>query len=68
MYLQTKKDALESQYIYTAKNGNCMDTYYQGYVGTTGYANVQPYSVPQLKAAINLGPVSVTVEADKSAW
>jgi len=45
-----------------------MDTYYQGYVGTTGYANVQPYSVPQLKAAINLGPVSVTVEADKSAW
>lgn len=55
--------ALGSAYPYTAKDGVCKNV--AGVVSTTGVTNVAASSVPALKAAIEKGPTSVTVEADK---
>ena len=60
--------ALESAYPYTARNGVCKSGSIAGVVKTTGIANVQAQSVPALKAAIEKGPTSVTVEADTSVF
>lgn len=40
----------------------------QGKVRVTTYNNVPARSVAQLKAAINAGPTSVTIEADQSVF
>jgi len=58
--------ALEGDYPYTAKDGVCQTV--AGTVKTTAVNNVQARSIPALKAAIEKGPVSVTVEADKAAF
>jgi hypothetical protein len=59
---------LDSDYIYTAIDGNCHDDQYQGKVSVTNINGVISNSVEQLKAAIALGPVSVTVQADSDSF
>jgi len=70
MYSQTAPLQTETSYPYTARQGTCRYSQSQGVVGATGYHNVpsSSYDPAQLKAAINKKPVSVAIEADKSAF
>ena len=67
-YSKSHPLALESAYTYTARDGTCRDRSVAGVVSATRNNNVQAQSVSALKAAIEKGPVSVTVEADRSAF
>jgi len=58
--------ALGSDYPYTATDGTCHTA--PGTVKTQSYTQVGALSISNLKAAIEKGPVSVTVEADKPAF
>jgi cathepsin L len=60
--------ALENDYKYTARDGACKDSRYTGHVSATGISRVTAKSGSALKSAIEKGPVSVTVEADRSAF
>lgn len=55
---------LTSDYAYTGQAGTCAQTASKGKVLVTDYALVTPNDVDQLKAAIAVGPTSVTIEAD----
>jgi len=61
----------ESDYKYTASKGMCKSSKC-GKKGLsadiTGYSDVAPENEKQLKAAVALGPVSVAIEADKTAF
>jgi len=63
---------LESAYAYvsgtTQVNEQCNYESSKTKVKVTGYKQVQPESVSQLKAAIDNGVVSVTIEADQSVF
>merc|ERR1712124_19955 len=62
--------ATESSYPYTAKDGTCKTSGLTTAIpagGVTGYKNVDQ-STDALKSAINLGPVSVAIEADQIAF
>jgi len=67
-YSKTHPIALENSYRYTARDGTCRDSSVAGVVSATSNNNVAAKSIPALKAAIEKGPVSVTVEADRSAF
>jgi C1A family cysteine protease len=59
----------EEDYPYKAKDGRCDKTKEGHKVATiTGFKDVTPRSDSQLAAAITLGPVSVAIEADQSAF
>merc|ERR1712166_356949 len=60
--------ALEGDYAYTAKDGSCQDSSIAGVASAEGVTNVRPFFASALLAAIELGPVSVTVEADTRAF
>jgi len=57
----------ETDYTYTARDGTCK---YKQTTSTNvlSYKNVPANSVTQLKAAIAQAPVSVTIEADRTAF
>lgn len=55
---------LESAYPYKGVDGTCTAEPTLGKVDVKSYATVRSYSEDQLKAAIAIGPVSVTIEAD----
>jgi C1A family cysteine protease len=59
---------LENDYSYTGKNGTCMETSYTGQFESTGYKTVTANSQSALMSAIELNPVSIAIEADKSAF
>ena len=63
---------LENDYDYTSgttqATGSCMFNKQEATTHITDYENVTPNSVSQLKAAINKGVVSVTIEADKMVF
>jgi cathepsin L len=67
-YLKTHGQELTSDYPYTARDGTCQFTAAKGKVDVKSIASVTPKSVAQLKAAIAKGPVSVTVEADRTVF
>lgn len=71
-YLESNPHATESHYPYTSgtgQTGSCSVAQAAGgRVTVTGYTNVPSRSVSQLKAAIDKGVVSVTIEADKSVF
>lgn len=67
-YLKTHGQELTSDYPYTARDGTCKFTAAKGKVDVKNIASVTPKSVAQLKAAIDKGPVSVTVEADTTVF
>jgi C1A family cysteine protease len=67
-YSESHPLTLENSYAYTARDGTCRDSSIKSGVATKTINNVPAKSVSSLKAAINNGPVSVTVEADRAAF
>lgn len=65
-YVQAHSQEYESEYPYTARNGQCKAK--TGHVSVTGIKTVAAGSSAALKAAIAVSPVSVTVEADRSVF
>merc|ERR1712216_588409 len=63
---ETQNIATESSYPYTATDGTCKTSFTTAIPsgGITGYKNVDQ-STDALKSAINVGPVSVAIEADQ---
>jgi len=59
---------LETAYPYKGVDGRCASSKTKAKTFVKSYNNVKSYSAAQLKAAIAQGPVSVTIEADKSAF
>ena len=59
---------LESAYPYTAQNGNCHYDKSQGVVQAKQVFHVPTNDNAQLKAAVALGPVSIAIEADQTAF
>ena len=62
--------ASESSYPYTATDGSCKSSGFTTAIpqgGVTGYKSVDQ-STDALKSAINVGPVSVAIEADQIAF
>lgn len=57
-----------SDYKYTGVSGTCQEDSSEGKVLVTDYTLVKEKSIDQLKAAIAQGPVSVTIEADKTVF
>merc|ERR1719198_1210391 len=68
-YEKTTTVATESSYPYTARDGSCKSSYTTAIPagGVTGYKSVGQ-STDSLKSALNLGPVSVAIEADQMAF
>jgi len=59
----------ESDYPYTAQNGNCNSAKEGTHVATiSSYKDVSPSNADQMKAAVSLGPVSIAIEADQPAF
>ena len=68
-YYKSHYAVLESNYTYTARNGTCKySNMSKTSVKTTGYANVTAKSVSQMKSALSSRPLSVSIEADTSAF
>ena len=67
-YVQQNVQTLEQNYTYTARDGTCRATQMVSAVGVTKVNSVQSRSAAALKAAIAVGPTSVTVEADRSVF
>jgi cathepsin L len=67
-YVAQNGQTLESNYTYTAKDGACRASSYSAAVHVTKVNTVQARSAASLKAAIAVGPVSVTVEADRAVF
>merc|ERR1712007_96818 len=65
----TTNVATESSYPYTARDGSCKSSYTTAIPrgGVTGYKSVGQ-STADLKSALNVGPVSVAIEADQFAF
>lgn len=59
---------LESAYPYKGVDGTCKASKTKAKTFVKSYNNVKAYSADQLKAAIAQGPVSVTIEADRSVF
>jgi len=59
---------LEAKYPYTAKKGSCHYEKSEGMGKIRGYKDVRAHDGDQLRAAVEKGPVSIAVEADKSIF
>jgi len=57
----------ESQYPYTAEDGTC-NTDVTAVATITGFTDVQSGSEAELMKAVNVGPVSVVIEADQACF
>jgi len=58
----------ESQYAYTAMNGNCANPLPPSVATISSYQDVNPQSDDALGQAITIGPVSVAIEADQQSF
>jgi len=58
----------ESDYPYTAQNGQCKYNRAKGVVQAKQVFQVPANNNAQLKAAVNKGPVSISIEADQTAF
>jgi len=63
-YAEKHGQELESAYPYTARDGSCKAQSSKGIVDVTKVTSVPRESVSQLKAAVAIAPVSVSIEAD----
>lgn len=70
--MKTKAQTLEADYPYTSghgQTGTCnKEKESKGVVKVTGWSQVKKDSVSQLKAALDQGVVTVTIEADQSVF
>jgi C1A family cysteine protease len=65
--IQQKGITDEASYPYTAKDGTCQKN--KPVASTiTDFKNVPPHNEAELLKAVNLGPVSIAVEADRSVF
>merc|ERR1712205_243964 len=66
--------ATEQSYAYTARDGTCKSSFATGIPkgGVTGYKSVgslfSKATVASLESAIDLGPVSIAIEADQASF
>jgi len=67
-YAESNKMEEESAYPYTAMDGSCAFDVNKGEVLVAGFEDVASQDESQLLAAVNLGPVSVAIEADTSVF
>ena len=67
-YVQKAGQTLESNYVYTARDGTCRASQYTSVAGVTAVNSVRTRSQSALLAAIAAGPTSVTVEADTAVF
>jgi len=72
-FLYTMREPLETEadYPYIGKTHGLFGCQYdktKGVVKAETYSDVRHNSAPQLKAALNKGPVSIAIEADKAAF
>jgi len=58
----------ESAYPYTAQDGTCVENSSKLVANIGGYTDVTSGDENALKAAVNIGPVSVAIEADQSCF
>jgi hypothetical protein len=65
-YVKDHGIGTEASYPYTGKGGSCET--FTAVVKNTGYTDVAANSPSQLEAAVQLGPVSVAIEADKMVF
>jgi len=63
-YSKSHPLALENDYKYTAKDGSCRASSFAGKVSAQSNVSVAAGTSASLQAAIEKGPVSVTIEAD----
>jgi len=64
-YAESTPLETESAYPYAAVDQSCSADPSQGVVSVTGFADVPAQNNAQLRAALNVGPVSVAIEADQ---
>jgi len=67
-YVASYGQTLEQDYKYTGKDGRCNERHVKKIVKTTKLHQVKGYSSSALISAIAAGPVSVTVDANESAF
>jgi cathepsin L len=67
-YIEKNPLELESDYAYTARGGTCKYSSTLGKGLVKSFVDVQAGSPDQLKAALNISPVAVAIEADQSAF
>lgn len=68
-YLETNAACTEDSYPYVAQEGTCQNCTAAFPAGTvTGFKDVTPKDENALMEAVALGPVSVAIEADQSAF
>jgi len=67
-YIEKNGIAAEAGYPYLGKTDPCDKAKDVAVVTVTGYTDVPPKSTSALKAAVTKAPVSVAIEADKSAF
>jgi len=68
MYAETHPLETETDYPYVAKTGTCAYDKSKGAVSVSSFKQVGQFSSANLLAAINEGPVSVAIEADKDVF
>jgi C1A family cysteine protease len=68
VWFKKNMSELETDYTYTGKDGSCMESSYTGQFESTGYKNVSAENMDALMSAIEQQPVSIAIEADKSAF
>ena len=66
-YVQLHGLCAESDYPYTGKKGPCQKCTPQPYTNLSGYQDVEP-NEKALGVALEMGPVSVAIEADQSGF
>jgi C1A family cysteine protease len=66
-YIESNPLALESAYPYKGVAGSCQSSV-EGVGKVSDFTDVQPNSVDQLKAALNISPVSIAIEADQMSF
>jgi len=67
-YLKANKLETESDYGYAGVGGACKYNAAKGVTNDRSYTDVTVNNQAQLEAAVNHGPVSVAIEADKAVF
>jgi len=67
-YIIKKGITTEDKYPYTARDGSCKNPLPAAAAKITGFKDVPAQNEAELMKALQLGPVSVAVEADKSVF
>jgi len=67
-YLKANKLETEADYGYAGVGGTCKYNAAKGVTNDRSYTDVQVNNQAQLEAAVNHGPVSVAIEADKAVF